>query len=146
MLPVAFDNRGGLAGTERSGEAGLLLCAAGLYNACHVCQSLSWFHLILKQNLKCVVGCVSVDFGDWFRPLPGQKARVPFSFFAPPNPPRPSLQWPDGWWWWGVGEKSRGRLLQWSQVSGWWLRWDTWHAPERFDQWGALLGGSGYVA
>lgn len=20
------------------------------------------------------------------------------------------------------------------QVSGWWLRWDTWHAPERFDQ------------
>lgn len=26
-------------------------------------------------------------------------------------------------------------------MSGWWLRWDTWHTPERFDQSG--WGGGG---
>lgn len=25
-------------------------------------------------------------------------------------------------------------------MSGWWLRWDTWHTPERFDQGGCSVG------
>lgn len=149
MLPVAFDNRGGLAGTEQRGGAAALrrrVCTtvvmfvrvAVLFPAC--------FHLILKQNLLCVIGCVSVDLCDWFvASCRGRKRACPFFFFLflpLPTPPHPLLSGS----WRGGRRGGQGRVSKGSQVSGWWLRWDTWHAPERLDQWGALLGGSGYVA
>lgn len=58
-----------------------------------------------------------MDLCDWLNPSPGLQAR-PFLL-------------PSGSW--------RGRVLG-GQVSGWWLRWDTWHTPERFDQGGCSVG------
>lgn len=149
MLPVAFDNRGGLAGTEQRGGAAALrrrVCTtvvmfvrvAVLFPAC--------FHLIFKaKSLVCHRMCQRRSLRLVFSQLPGRKARVSlflFSFFAPPDPPAhpPSGSWRGG------RRGGQGRVSKGSQVSGWWLRWDTWHAPERLDQWGVLLGGSGYVA
>lgn len=135
----------------RSREAELPLCAvASVQRLSCLSESLSCSRLVfisfLKQNLLCVIGCVSVDLCDWFlASCRGGKRACPFFFFLflpLPTPLHPSLSGS----WRGGRRGGQGRVSKGSQVSGWWLRWDTWHAPERLDQWGALLGGSGYVA
>lgn len=136
MLPVAFDNWGGLAGTEQRGGAAALrrrVCTtvvvfvrvAVLFPAC--------FHLIFKaKSHMCHRMCQCRSLRLVFSPLPGRKARMSlylFLFVAPPGHP---LHSPLSGSWRGGRRGGQGRVSKGSQVSGWWLRWDTWHAPEGF--------------
>lgn len=74
MLPVAFDNQGGLASTEQRGE--LPVCSVASV------QELSYFSIVtvmfpllfLKQKYH-VVGKVGVDLCDWLNPSLGLQAR-----------------------------------------------------------------------
>lgn len=72
----------------------------------------------LKQNLMWLVKSV------WFSVI-GSTSRWVYKhvpFFLPSG----SCE--------GLDFRGRG-----DQVSGWWLRWDTWHTPERFDQGGCSV-------